>query len=261
MTFDNSLLVRIKQKNGIEYNELFNSIFSDYKSTISARAALSRSLKNLESFGKIKRESSRIIITDKGLASINFEMKDKLVMKLNEQIKKPVDNLEELVKLLIIISQRGEIDSDLLKNARDNVSFTISDLEDVRKQIYEKKKSLSKLDSVLAKQITKLRQLDFNDSYSEKISQSLAKKISPNITNEIVAEFADKNIEETIPSEWKKQNKIILKPSDVENLFVLLEKNPLSKVTLYMSGIKAVIYGEKATFYGPAGAVKKLISK
>jgi superfamily II helicase len=260
MTFDNSILLKIKQSNGIQYNDLFNSIISHYNNNNSARAALSRSLKNLEAFGQIKRDDSRIIITDKGLASINIEMKDKLVMKLNEQIKKPIDNLEELVKLLIIISQRGEIDSDLLKNARDNSSFTITDLEDVRKQIHEKKKSLAKLDSVLANQIIKLKQLEFNDTYSEKISPNLAKRISNEISGEIMLEFSDKQLEETIQPEWKKQNKIIIQPTDIEKLFLLLEKNPLSKVTLYMSGIKAIIYGEKITFYGQYSSVKKFVN-
>lgn len=257
MTFDNSLLLKIKQKNGFEYNDLFNSIVSNYNNSNSARAALSRSLKNLESFGQIKRDGSRIILTDKGLASINIEMKDKLVLKINEQIKKPMDNLEEIIKLLIIISQRGENDSDLLKNAKDNSTFTIYDLEEIRKQINEKRKHLTKLDSVLAKQILKLKQLDFTDMYSEKISTKLCEKILKIAQGEIIVEVLDKQLEEFFPKEWKKQNSIVVPQNEIQLLFQIIEKQPLSKITLYMSGTKTIIYGEKATTIGPHNIVKK----
>jgi hypothetical protein len=257
MTFENSILLKIKQKNTIEYNELLNLIISNYNNSNSARAALSRALKNLESFGKIKRDNSRLIITDKGLASINIEMKDKLVMKLNEQIKKPIDNLEELIKLLIIICQRGETDNDLLKNARENSTFTINNLENIRMQINEKKRYLTNLDIVLSKQIINLKKLDFNDEYSEKISKSLAEKISKQIVGEIFLESPDKSFETLLPNKWKKQNKIILTSNDIFELFLIAEKNPVSKIILYISGIKLIIYGQKVTFYGPYSLVKK----
>jgi hypothetical protein len=51
-----------------------------------------------------------------------FILSDKLVLKLNQEIKKPLDNLEDIVKFLVILSQRGSQDKDLLNNAKENAS-------------------------------------------------------------------------------------------------------------------------------------------
>jgi len=257
MTFNNSILLKVKQSNGIEYNELFNSVVSGYNNQNSARAALSRALKNLEAFGQVKREGSRILLTDKGLASINVEMKDKLVLRLNDLMKKPLSDPEELVRLLIIVSQRGENDSDLLKNARDNSTFTITDIGELRREISERKKLLTRMDSLLSKQISKLKELDFNDIHSEKISPALAEKIMEAAEGDITVEAFDESLLESLPLEWKKQSKVIIKGKNVKELFSILEKFPSSKVILYITGIKAVLYGEKAMFYGRYNLIQK----
>ena len=44
----------------------------------------------MTSFGLIKRWF-KVFITDKGLSSMSVEMKDKLVLKLNQSMKKPID--------------------------------------------------------------------------------------------------------------------------------------------------------------------------
>lgn len=257
MTFNNSILVKIKQNKGMEYNELFNSIVSSYNNQNSARAALSRSLKNLEAFGQIQRKGSQILLTDKGFASINFEMKDKLILRLNDLMKKPMNDLEEVVRLLLIISQRGENDQDLLKNARDNTTFTITDIENLRREILMRKKMLTKMDALLSKQAQKLKELDFNEIYSEKISFRLAERISKNVVGEISTEIFDEELIASIPGEWKKQHKIIITGKDMQKLFSILLENPSSRVILYLSGAKVILFGEKATFYGPYSLIQK----
>ena len=57
MTFSNSVLLIIKQNNGIDHNDLFARISSRYKNHSSANSALSRTLKNQISFGLIKNEN------------------------------------------------------------------------------------------------------------------------------------------------------------------------------------------------------------
>ena len=51
MTTKNAILLIVKQNNGIDYNSLLNKFSSSYSNINSARAALSRSLKDLISFG------------------------------------------------------------------------------------------------------------------------------------------------------------------------------------------------------------------
>ena len=118
----------------------------------------------MTSFGLIKKDGLKFFITDKGLSSMSVEMKDKLVLKLNQSMKKPIDNLDELVNLLVVLLQRGAEDSDLLRNAKDNSAFTINDLVEVRKEIRSKRKYLKKMGELLDTQIEKLKEIDFNDS-------------------------------------------------------------------------------------------------
>ena len=70
MTFNNNILLIVRQSDGIDYNDLFSKIMPQYKNEASAKSALSRALKDLSSFGLVKRDGRKIFITDKGIASI-----------------------------------------------------------------------------------------------------------------------------------------------------------------------------------------------
>lgn len=271
MTFNNSVLLMVKQSagnvkqpgqsesGGLEYNEIFNKIVSSYKNENSARAALSRALKNLESFGMVKVEGSHILVTDKGIASINIEMKDKLILRLNEVMKKPLNDLEEAVRLLLMLSQRGAQDIDLLKNAKENSSFTISDFEALRKKISERKEFLTRMDALIEKQIEKLRELNFNDFLESIVDDLFISKILELVKDSAVTiESNEKGFVETLPANWKKPSAISAEGKEFANFFPLLQKFPSSKITIYFSAIKIVFSGGKAFCYGQHSDIAKI---
>jgi len=206
MTFNNSLLLLIKQNPGIDFKDLLAKIAPRYKTSASAKSALMRALKDMTSFGQIKREGTKIFITDKGLASMSIEMKDKLVLRLNEEMKHPITSVDEIVRLLVVLSQRGAQDKDLLQNAKENASFTINDIEELRKHIRAHRKHLKQMSLLLQSQTEKLKELDFNDSRQFVFDESFAAKISLFCAGEkIIVETKDNEVLSKIPEHWKKQ--------------------------------------------------------
>ncbi|MBT4870516.1 MAG: hypothetical protein HON47_03000 [Candidatus Diapherotrites archaeon] len=258
MTFNNSILLIIKQNNGIDYNDLFARTSSRYKNRSSANSALSRALKNQISFGLIKNEGNRYFITDKGLASISIEMKEKLVLKLNENMKNPLNNLEEIVQLLIVLSQRSSLDNDLLINAKESASFTISDIEDIRKKITKEKTFLKKMDSLIKKQEEKLKELDFNDSKEVSFDEEFAKKLIALANGQkIVFEIKDKELAEKIPFSNKKVSEIIVEGENIEKIFEILLENKLYEIIIYLPRIKVRISRGKAKVFSSYELLKK----
>jgi predicted transcriptional regulator len=247
MTFSNSILIIIKQNNGIDYNDLFARIASRYKNHSSAHSALSRALKNLVSFGLLQKKENHYFITDKGLSSVSIEMKEKLVLKINESIKKPLSNVQEIVQLLIVLSQRASLDADLLKNARENASFTISDISAVRKVLHNRRVFLKKMDSLLKVQEEKLKEINFNDSQELIFDEHLVKKIiSFSAGQKVLAEISDSDVLEKIPLQWKKGNEISVEGDDIQKFFSLLLENSFTKATIYIPKIKIILRSGKA---------------
>jgi len=251
MTFNNSLLLLVKHNQGIDFKELLAKITPRYKSPTSAKSALMRSLKDMTSFGLIKREGSRIFITDKGLASMSMEMKDKLVIRLNEEIKKPLGNLEEIVRLLVVLSQRGAQDKDLLNNAKENASFTIHDLDELRSKIRAQRKHLKKMSFLLETQAEKLKELDFNDSVSLVYDVSIAAKLALFCSSgKVVVETKDQEVLSKIPDHWKKLEIITVEGENISLLAQLLASTPSAKATLYAPGLRVSLMAGKSTFFG-----------
>jgi len=261
MTFANSILIIIKQSNGIDYNDLFAKIMPNYKNAASANAALSRALKDMVSFGLVKREANKLLVTDKGLSSISIEMKEKLVLKLNEDMKRPMQNMDDIVRLLVVLTQRSAQDADLLKNAKENASFTISDIDLVRKKIREERKSLKRMSELLDSQAKKLRELDFNDSVELAFDETLATKLalyakdhfsSQGAQNKIVAEIRNEEVLSKIPTHWKKNSGVSIEVESLDLLLQLLLASPFVKATLYLPGLKLILNSGKATCFSSA---------
>ena len=70
MTTKNAILMIVKQNSGIDYNSLLNKFASSYTNANSARAALSRSLKDLTAFGFLARKGNRFYLLEKGESEI-----------------------------------------------------------------------------------------------------------------------------------------------------------------------------------------------
>ena len=260
MTFSNSVLLIIKQNNGIDHNDLFARISSRYKNHSSANSALSRTLKNQISFGLIKNENHHYFITDKGLASISIEMKEKLVLKLNENLKNPLNNIEEIVQHLIVLTQRSSLDSYLLINAKENASFTISDIQNVRKEITKEKAFLKKMDSLIKFQEEKLKILDFNDSIEVNFDEELARKvIKYSSEQKIVFELYDGELIGKIPFLNKKQSEIILEGEQIKQMFDLLLENKLCEVTIYIPKVKIRLMRGRAKIFASFSVLKEFL--
>jgi len=260
MTLNNSILLLIKQHPGIDYNDLYAKIAARYKNPASAKSALMRGLKDMSSFGLIKREGTKLLITDKGLSSMSIEMKDKLVLKLNQEMKKPLDNLDDIVKFLVILSQRGAQDKDLLNNAKENASFTINDIVELRKDMRAKRKYLKKMGELIEQQIEKLKELDFNDSSVLTFDESFTEKIIDYCAGrKISAEIKDELVLSKIPSHWIKQGIISVDGENIPLFIQLILSSPSTKAILYLPRIKVRIMAGKATIFGPYKIVQEII--
>jgi hypothetical protein len=251
MTFNNSILLILKEEKSADFNELLAKISSRYKNQTSAYAALSRSLKNLESLGQIKRKNNRIFITDKGQVSIQIEMKEKLVLKLNEALKKPIENIEELVQLLIVFTERANESSDLLQNAREHANFTIEDLSNLQEKIEERQEVLSKMASLIGVQEERLRELNFNDVRSVNFDEKFKEKALAYLGKEkLVIETIDSGLIETLPELWKKENSFVIEEEFTKKAFDILLDFPLSEMVIYLPKIKCEISKGKANCLG-----------
>jgi hypothetical protein len=260
MTFNNSLLLLIKQNPGIDFNDLLAKITPRYKNPSSAKSAIMRALKDMTSFGLVKREGSKIFITDKGLASMSIEMKDKLVLRLNEEMKHPLSSIDDIVRLLLVLSQRGSQDKDMLNNAKENSSFTISDVEELRKEIRAKRKHLKRMNILLEQQLEKLKEMDFNDSIVLPFNEEVAEKIALfSKGQKVVVETKDNDVLSKIPEHWKKSGTsfISVEGENINLLSQLLAGLLSAKAVLYLPGLKVSLMAGKATIVGPYKVVKQ----
>lgn len=261
MTLNNSLLILIKQNPGINYNDIYTKMALRYKNPASAKSALMRGLKDMISFGLIKKDESKFFITNKGIVSINIEMKDKLVLRLNQVMKKPIDNLEDIVKLLVTLLQRGIQDNDLMRNAKDNASFTINDLVELKKEIKSKRKYLKKMNELLDQQINKLKEVDFNDSFLINFDNDFAEKLIDYCKGQkILIETKDEVMLSKIPSHWIKQGVICVEGDNISLLIQLILSFPWTKAVIYIPGVKINLMAGKANLFGSHKTISEFYS-
>ncbi len=258
MTFDNTILLILKQKSNAEFNELFSIISNRYMNSASANAALSRSLKNLESLGKIKREGSRIFITDKGLASIHIEMKEKLVLRLNEIINKPIQKIDEVVQLLIVLTERANESPDLLQNARENSLFTIKTISDLQEKLDERQEFLGKMNSLLGMQEERLRELNFNDERVFDFNEELIRKIVLfSGVEKISMDIRTKEVIEKIPELFKKEDLFFVDNEFKEKVLKIVLSEPLAELTIYIPKMRIAVQRGRANCFAPFQTIKQ----
>ncbi len=191
MTTKNSVLLIIKQFPGIEYHTLLSKTSANYGSVNSARAALSRALKDMNALAWIGKRDNHWFVTDKGQLILNSEMKNKLLFRLNQtiQTKENLNEIDAIVEQLSILIERSKNDPDLLKAAKNAVRFSITDLEEIQKRVTNRKTQLDYFCGILDKQIHALRELDFLDtrlvSPPEKIISIFQDLLSKNNPNEL----------------------------------------------------------------------------
>ncbi|MBM3281730.1 MAG: hypothetical protein FJY86_00075 [Candidatus Diapherotrites archaeon] len=163
MTSKTSILLIVSQNPGIDYQALLSKIAPNYANLNSARAALSRVLKDAVSFGMVAKQNHQLFLTDKGSASLKVKMHDKLVLKLNQlmNIRSVASNPDPLVQHLSVLLERGKSDPRLFDNARASVNFSVDDVLKVHEGVKQNIKHLEYLEKTLENQLSSLRELNF----------------------------------------------------------------------------------------------------
>ena len=212
MAARDSILLIIKQAKSIDYNTLLNRVSANYGSLNSARAALSRTLKDLNAFGLIQRRKNTIYITDKGAAQISLEMKSKLLTKLNQALKSKnrLQETDEIVTNLHTLIERSKNDADLLKAARGSVEFKLADLERLNERVKKQSSHLAYINKVLSGQINSLKELGFNDVKAITLTDEGLKEIERIFSTLHGKEFSlqsnDKKVMESLAQHFAKKS-------------------------------------------------------
>jgi superfamily II helicase len=270
MTQKNNILLIVKQSPGIDYNSLLNKVSSSYGNVNSARAALSRALKDLSAVGMLKRKGNSFFVTEKGAAEINSEMKSKLLIKLNQSMKgkSPVNEINSIVEMLSTLIERSKQDRDLLKAAKGSTEFFISDLSELKSDIDKKIHSLNYLSGVLLQRISSLQELNFNDSNQFKLDHGSKKLLFSVIDKSSATEMAVELLNPALLEKAAKSfnvkahgNSITLEKASFKKLLSLLEKTPQfarNPVTIYLSSLKIRIDPPYFYLTGPFKKLNKL---
>ncbi len=266
MTAKNSILLMVKQSPGITYNSLLGKTASDFGSVNSARASLSRTLKDAVSFGLLKKKENSYFITDKGNATISSEMKNKLLMKLNTAVsQKKLNEVDSIVEQLHTVIERSTIDSDLLKDARNSATFYISDLTELNSMVDSRIKHLSYLSKILSKQLGSLKELNFNDSFSLPREKKSIKKLSGFFSSfdseEFFIECSEaffEKLSEKFSIKTKKPPFSMKKDSFQKFLEFVFSQNISQSVFIYFSFIQIKISSYSVFVSGPFNEIEKL---
>jgi len=228
MASKTSILLIIRQNPGIKYNELLSKVRSKYSNLNSARAALSRALKELSSFGYVEKQDDSYFVTEKGNALINSETKSKLILKLNQLVARGnTADLDSIVKHLHTLIERSREDKELLKIAKGSIEFYLSDLEKIRNNVSNQIKHLNYLEEVLSSQIKTLKTLGFNDAKLVPFEKFLKilEKMPINTADEVIVQADNKFLDllkEKIAGYAEKEGYVI-KASETRRLAMIVK--------------------------------------
>ena len=273
MASKNSLLLIIKQNNGINYNELLTKIAPGYSTINSARAALSRNLKDISAIGLISRVKNRIYITEKGGLSIARVMKHKLVIKLNSIInsKERYSEIDSIVQNLHMLIERSKQDSELFKAAKGSADFSISDLKDINEKVAVRARQLEYLNGVLSKEIGELKKMDFNESVVFQQTDSIIKKmisvLVEGTAEDAVVETAKAEDADSISSKLgtkPKNNTFSIKANKIFGFCRIIQKENVNYSKIYLGPVSITFIAGKILVTGPYSKIsplKKLISQ
>lgn len=195
MTSKTSILLIVSQNPGIDYQALLSKIAPNYANLNSARAALSRVLKDAVSFGMVTKQNHQLFLTDKGSSSLKVKMHDKLVLKLNQlmNVRSVASNPDPLVQNLSVLLERGKMDPRLFDNARASVNFSVDDVSKVHEGVKQNIKHLEYLEKTLSTQLQSLHELNFPSEkvkYTHTIHEHIPKLVEISSADEIQLEHS-----------------------------------------------------------------------
>ncbi len=270
MTTKNAILLIVKQNPGIDYNSLLTKFASSYSNSNSARAALSRSLKDLTTFSLLVKRDNKYFLMEKGEGEIYSEIKNKLVIGLNSLMnaKQPVDQIDSIVEKLQILIERGRQDRDLLKTSKSSLDFSVSELEKVALDLEKKTKHLEYIYKVFSEQVKSLKEMDFNDSFTREFNPEALSSLGTILSNlpdsEFMAECENvvllEALSEKTASKPKSNSLSVPKVSIQQALaFIELVKNDLGvkPMNLFSSAIKVQFLKDMISISGPYNEISK----
>lgn len=279
MTLLDSILLQINQKR-TTFNELLTRIIPNYSSTESARAALSRVIKNLVSFEYIKKTEDFYEITDKGKKIVESKLQDKMLNNINSindllqksQPAKSLQYLDDVVRNLQIFLERSKEDSTLLKIGKTSATFYVSDLL-ILKETVEKR--LTNFQSALDRQINVLKELNFEDQFVVNLDNNafeLIKEIAnENNISEIMIDCDKTDINSAMlfenHSEFAKKpdNVFVLKVNAINVLNgLLLSKLDIimqTKFKIYLKEVVVYLRVGRLYFTGPYSQINAIKEK
>ena len=271
MTTKNSILLIVKQNQGIDYNSLLNKFSSSYSNINSARAALSRSLKDLTTFGFLSKNNNKYFILEKGESEIFSELKNKLVISLNDSLKQknPSDNIDSIAGKMQTMIERSKQDKALLKTSKSSLDFSVSDLEKVEENLQAKIRHIDYIAKVFREQINSLKELDFNDSFSRPLDNDsillLRKIFSSPQDSEFAVECLSPETAEALSAELGvkcRGNSFSVPKELMEKLasILMLKGQALpagDAVKIFSSSLKAEFSNARITVSGPFSAVQE----
>jgi hypothetical protein len=272
MTQRNNILLIVKQQPGIDYNSLLSKISSSYGSINSARAALSRAIKDLSALGMLKRQGNALFVTDKGATEINREMKNKLLIKLNQSLreKNPVGGINSIVEMLSTLIERSKQDRDLLKAARGSTEFYIRDLVELKSSLDKRIRHLNYLSEIMLHQIASLRELNFNDSvklrFDSETKQLLSSLVNESQLNEITIESRNPAFMQSLGSELnlKPAGSVSIEKKRFPQMLSFIEKSSKGQsnpVNVYLPPLKIRMDLPYVYLIGPFKRLNSLFQK
>lgn len=264
----------MKQNPGADYISLLNKTSQNYGTINSARAALSRALKDLNAFGLAERRNNAFFLTEKGNMEINTQMKSKLLLRLNESIKSRngLEEIDTIVKHLHTLIERSKADADLLKAARNSADFYIAELHDLLLKLQSKTEHFSYLQKVLSEQLETLKQFNFNDSCrmdfnGENFSKSLEFAGHQSTDNFIVetrnAQLLEK-IAEAVSTKPNANNLLLpiaefKKVLDIIRQSLAMQSIQQDAVTLHFGAVKIEFLLPNIVIYGPYATINEFV--
>jgi len=265
MTLADSILLQISQKR-TSFNDLLTRIMPNYSSTASARAALSRAIKNLVAFEHIVKKEDFYEITDKGKKIVESKLKNKMLIIINDLLKKSkattnLVHLDDIIKNIQIFLERSKEDPTLLMAGKSSATFYISDLDELKESIEKRISNLNRLGQALDKQILSLKELNFEDMVISNLDSAafeiIAKLIDLYSVNEIIIDCDKDDINSGLLFEnhyefiRKPDNVFILKAEDLNALKKLvltnLESIMQTRFKIYIK--EAIIYLKLGKLY------------
>lgn len=271
MTSKTSILLIVSQNPGIDYQALLSKIAPNYANLNSARAALSRVLKDAVSFGMVAKQNHQLFLTDKGSASLKVKMHDKLVLKLNQlmNIRSVASNPDPLVQHLSVLLERGKSDPRLFDNARASVNFSVDDVLKVHEGVKQNIKHLEYLEKTLSNQLQSLRELNFPSemiqpthhlsTHAEKlIEASSAEEIQIEHPNLDFSQQTNHSLLEGLSPAPRGTRAVVHSKHLSELTTRFSSQNDLENLRVYMGFLTLDFAQDKVSIRGPSQVLEKM---